>query len=104
MIITNGVIKATRFQFVETEGNPARFFDSATGRVYTFTHKGWKSSTGLSSSSDFLDNYLKAVEEGTLDEFMEENAFRIPRTLSDIWCWVKYQEESKMAIREAHKH
>ena len=73
-IISNGVIEANRFQFVET----GAFFDSATGGVFIDGHKGWEHRFGHKYSPNTLKNL-------------------------DVYSWVEYLEETKWEIKDARK-
>jgi len=77
-IISTGVVEANRFQFVETDETTARFFDSATGRVYIEGRRGWEPLFGHQSSL----NTLKSP---------------------DVNSWVEYLEETKWEIKDARK-
>ena len=77
-IISNGIVEANRFQFVETDETTARFFDSATGRVYKAGHRGWEPLFGHQSPLNTLKN-------------------------PDVYSWVEYLEETKWEIKDARK-
>ena len=40
-IISNGIVEANRFQFIEVHEEQPKFFDTATGAVYSFYRDKW---------------------------------------------------------------
>ena len=73
-IISNGVIRANRFQVIDA----GAFFDSATGGVFIDGHKGWEHHFGHKYSPNTLRNL-------------------------DVYSWVEYLEETKWEIKDARK-
>ena len=74
-IISDGVIQANRFQFVEAHEKSPKFFDTATGAVYVIGSWGWE---------HYLDdNHSLGVE------------------IRDAYEWVSGLENAKQLIKDA---
>ena len=52
-IISNGIVEANRFKFVQANEMRPKFFDTATGAVYEYSSGKWKSNYGQYSYKDF---------------------------------------------------
>lgn len=73
-IISNGIIEANRFQFVDVQGELPKFFDTATGFVYEY-EKG--------------NDYGKWTTDGV----------KQPGSIWTVLDWVKYSNWTKKELK-----